>query len=68
MLLNPLNSAPRVVLSTLVRSTLAERQASTNRRTAKASTAYQDFLTIRKAANPDIPILVAAKSEQAELE
>ncbi len=35
--------------------------------TAKAKAAYQDFLTLWKDADPDIPILIAAKSEYAEL-
>ena len=35
--------------------------------TAKAKAAYQDFLTLWKDADPDIPILVAAKSEYARL-
>ena len=35
--------------------------------TAKASAAYQDFLTLWKDADPDIPILIAAKSEYAKL-
>jgi eukaryotic-like serine/threonine-protein kinase len=35
--------------------------------TAKAKVAYQDFLTLWKDADPDIPILVAAKSEYAKL-
>jgi serine/threonine protein kinase len=35
--------------------------------TAKARTAYQDFLTLWKDADPDIPILIAAKSEYATL-
>jgi hypothetical protein len=35
--------------------------------TAKAKTAYQDFLTLWKDADPDIPILVAAKAEYAKL-
>jgi serine/threonine protein kinase/Tfp pilus assembly protein PilF len=34
---------------------------------AKSKTAYQDFLTLWKDADPDIPILVAAKSEYATL-
>jgi len=34
---------------------------------AKARTAYQDFLTLWKDADPDIPILIAAKSEYAKL-
>jgi hypothetical protein len=36
--------------------------------TAKARAAYQDFLTLCKDADPDIPILVAAKSEYAKLQ
>jgi len=35
--------------------------------TAKARTAYQDFLKLWKDADPGIPILVAAKSEYAKL-
>jgi eukaryotic-like serine/threonine-protein kinase len=35
--------------------------------TAKARAAYQDFLTLWKDADADIPILVAAKSEYAKL-
>jgi tetratricopeptide (TPR) repeat protein len=35
--------------------------------TAKARAAYQDFLALWKDADPDIPILVAAKSEYAKL-
>ena len=31
--------------------------------TAKARAAYQDFLTLWKDGDPDIPILIAAKSE-----
>jgi DNA-binding winged helix-turn-helix (wHTH) protein len=34
---------------------------------AKAQGTYQDFLTLWKDADPDIPILVAAKSEYAKL-
>jgi eukaryotic-like serine/threonine-protein kinase len=34
---------------------------------AKARAAYQNFLTLWKDADPDIPILVAAKSEYAKL-
>jgi hypothetical protein len=36
--------------------------------TAKAKAAYQDFLTLWKDADPDIPILLAAKSEYAKLQ
>jgi eukaryotic-like serine/threonine-protein kinase len=35
--------------------------------TAKARAAYQDFLTLWKDADPDIPIFVAAKAEYAKL-
>jgi serine/threonine protein kinase len=35
--------------------------------TAKAKAAYQDFLTLWKDADPDIPILASAKSEYASL-
>jgi hypothetical protein len=35
--------------------------------TEKARTAYQDFLAIWKDADPDIPILIQAKSEYAKL-
>jgi hypothetical protein len=33
----------------------------------KAKTAYQDFLTLWKDADPDIPILKQAKAEYAKL-
>jgi tetratricopeptide (TPR) repeat protein len=36
--------------------------------TAKAKTAYQDFLTLWRDADPDIPVLIAAKSEYAKLQ
>ncbi len=36
--------------------------------TAKACTAYQDFLTLWKDADPDIPILKEAKAEYARLQ
>jgi len=36
--------------------------------TAKARGAYQDFLTLWKDADPDIPILIAAKAEYAKLQ
>lgn len=35
--------------------------------TVKAKAAYQDFLTLWKGADPDIPILIAAKAEYAKL-
>jgi eukaryotic-like serine/threonine-protein kinase len=34
---------------------------------AKARAAYQDFLTLWKDADPDIPVLKQAKSEYAKL-
>jgi len=34
---------------------------------AKAKAAYQEFLTLWRGADPDIPILIAAKSESAKL-
>jgi hypothetical protein len=36
--------------------------------TAKAKAAYQDFLTLWKDADPDIPILKDAKAEYAKLQ
>lgn len=36
--------------------------------TAKARVAYQDFLTLWKDADPDIPILLEAKAEYAKLQ
>ena len=36
--------------------------------TAKAKAAYQDFLTLWKDADPDIPVLLAAQSEYAKLQ
>jgi eukaryotic-like serine/threonine-protein kinase len=36
--------------------------------TAKAKTAFQDFLTLWKDADPDIPILKQAKAEYAKLQ
>jgi hypothetical protein len=35
---------------------------------AKARAAYQDFLTLWKDADPDIPILIEAKAEYAKLQ
>ena len=34
----------------------------------KARASYQNFLTLWKDADPDIPILIAAKSEYAKLQ
>ena len=36
--------------------------------TVKAKAAYQDFLTLWKDADPDIPILGKAKAEYAKLQ
>ena len=36
--------------------------------TAEAKTAYRDFLTLWKDADPDIPILIEVKAEYAKLE
>ena len=36
--------------------------------TAKARSAYQDFLTLWKDADPDVPILQQAKAEYAKLQ
>jgi hypothetical protein len=36
--------------------------------TAKARAAYQDFLTLWKDADPDIPVLKQAKAEYAKLQ
>ncbi len=36
--------------------------------TSKAKAAYQDFLTLWKDADPDIPIFIAAKAEYAKLQ
>ena len=36
--------------------------------TAKDKAAYQDFLTLWKDADPDIPIFIAAKAEYAKLQ
>jgi tetratricopeptide (TPR) repeat protein len=35
--------------------------------TAKAKAAYQEFITLWKDADPDIPVLIAAKSEYTKL-
>jgi class 3 adenylate cyclase/Flp pilus assembly protein TadD len=43
------------------------RAYTTQRDTAKAKAAYQDFLTLWKDADSDIPVFIAAKSEYAKL-
>jgi hypothetical protein len=35
--------------------------------TTKPKAAYQDFLTLWKDADPDIPVLIAARAEYAKL-
>jgi serine/threonine protein kinase/tetratricopeptide (TPR) repeat protein len=47
---------------------LIGRAYATIGNTAKAKSAYQDFLSLWKDADPDIPILIAAKSEYARLQ
>jgi cytochrome c-type biogenesis protein CcmH/NrfG len=44
------------------------RAYATQGDTAKARAAYQDFLTLWKDADPDIPILKQAKAEYAKLQ
>jgi eukaryotic-like serine/threonine-protein kinase len=36
--------------------------------TVKAKAAYQDFLTIWKDADPNIPVFIAAKAEYANIQ
>jgi hypothetical protein len=43
------------------------RAYAMQRDSAKAKAAYQDFLTLWKDADPDVPILLAAKAEYAKL-
>jgi tetratricopeptide (TPR) repeat protein len=43
------------------------RAYSLSGNTAKAKTAYQDFFTVWKDADPDIPLLIQAKAEYAKL-
>lgn len=55
------------ILGALARLGLA-RAYAVQGDTAKARAAYQDFLMLWKDADPDIPILIAAKSEYAKLQ
>jgi serine/threonine protein kinase/tetratricopeptide (TPR) repeat protein len=57
---------PTSIVCQLSRLSLARAYAMQGD-TAKAKAAYQDFLTLWKDADPDIPILIAAKSEYAKL-
>ena len=43
------------------------RNGRSERNTVKARAAYQDFLTLWKDADPDIPVLKQAKAEYAKL-
>jgi len=43
------------------------RAYATSGDAAKAKAAYQDFLTLWKDADPDVPILIEAKAEYAKL-
>jgi hypothetical protein len=44
------------------------RACALERDTAKARIAYQDFLTLWKDADPDIPVLKEAKAEYVKLQ
>ena len=44
------------------------RACSLSGNTAKAKSAYQDFFTLWKDADPDIPLLMQAKAENAKLQ
>jgi predicted negative regulator of RcsB-dependent stress response len=57
---------PTSIICQLSRLSLARAYAMQGD-TAKAKAAYQDFLTLWKDADPDIPILIAAKAEYAKL-
>jgi serine/threonine protein kinase/Tfp pilus assembly protein PilF len=60
-------SVSNVLLGALARLGLARAYAMQGD-TAKAKSAYQDFLTLWKDADPDVPILIAAKAECAKLQ
>ena len=55
------------LLGSLARLQLAHAYALSDD-TAKAKAAYQDFLTLWKDADPDIPVLKQAKAEYAKLQ
>jgi len=55
-----------MLLSLPVRSNLARAYVPQGD-IVKAKTAYSDFLTVWKDADPDIPILIAAKAEYGKL-
>jgi hypothetical protein len=54
-------------LGPLARLGLARASAASGD-SARARTAYQDFLTLWKDADPDVPILKQAQSEYAKLQ
>ena len=60
------NFAPADPLMSLAHLGLARAYALTGD-TAKARAAYQDFFAVWRDADPDIPILIAAKAEYAKL-
>jgi eukaryotic-like serine/threonine-protein kinase len=66
-LLDNRNIAPNDVEAPLAQLGLARAHALSGD-SAKARTAYQDFLAIWKDADPNIPILTQAKSEYAKLQ
>ena len=60
-------SVSKVLLGALARLGLA-RAYLMQGDAAKAKSAYQDFLTLWKNADPDVPVVAAAKSEFAKLQ
>ncbi len=66
-LLDNRNVSPNDVFPALAQLGLARAYALSGD-SAKARTAYQDFLATWKDADPDIPILIQAKSEYAKLQ
>jgi len=55
------------MLSVFLRGVQVARAYAISRDSARARAAYQDFLTLWKDADPDIPILKQAKIEYAKL-
>jgi serine/threonine protein kinase/tetratricopeptide (TPR) repeat protein len=58
---NPFSSIPQVAQLQLARAFVLQGD------NAKARSAYQDFFAMWKDADPDVPLLLAAKSEYAKL-
>jgi len=58
---------PQEIYTPLARLGLARAFAQLNEK-EKARTAYQDFLTLWKDADPDVPILKQARAEYAKLQ